>query len=408
MRRGTGRPEGRGHRWGRLGRLRTPPSAPPVDEPESTEPESDGPDPQATDQPATGRWLGVPGAPLNRQSPFLVGFVGAIGVFVAWGLVQATQRLSSVLTLLVVALFLALGLDPVVRAIQRRGPRRSVAVSVVFAVVIGIFVGVIALLVPPVVGEASQLADQAPRYVQNLLDARVVRDLDAQYGIVSRAQEELQRRATDQSLWTSLFGGVLGAGRAVVSGFFSAFTVLVLTLYFLASLNSVKTSVYHLVPASRRERVAHLGEEVSRRVGGYFLGQIAVATTNAVCSYLLMKVVGIPFAAVLAVTVGLLGLVPMVGATIGAVLVVVVALFQSGTAALVVGIYYVLYQQVENYVIAPRVMRRTVAVPGAVTVIAALAGGTLLGVLGAVLAIPVAAALLLVYQEVLVPRQAQH
>jgi predicted PurR-regulated permease PerM len=364
--------------------------------------------PADADPQTTGRWLGVPGAPLNRQSPFLVGFVGAIGVFVAWGLVQATQRLSSVLTLLVVALFLALGLDPVVRAIQRRGPRRSIAVGIVFAVVIGLFVGVIALLVPPVVGEASQLADQAPTYVQNLLDAGVVRDLDAQYGIVSRAQEELQRRATDQSLWTSLFGGVLGAGRAVVSGFFSAFTVLVLTLYFLASLNSVKTSIYHLVPASRRERVAHLGEEVSRRVGGYFLGQIAVATTNAVCSYLLMKVVGIPFAAVLAVTVGLLGLVPMVGATIGAVLVVVVALFQSGTAALVVGIYYVLYQQVENYVIAPRVMRRTVAVPGAVTVIAALAGGTLLGVLGAVLAIPVAAALLLVYQEVLVPRQAQH
>ncbi len=355
-----------------------------------------------------GRWLGVPGAPLNRQSPFLVGFVGAIGVFVAWGLVQSVQRLSSVLTLLVVALFLALGLDPVVRAIQRRGPRRSVAVSIVFAGVIAAFVGVIALLVPPVVGEAGQLAEQAPTYVENLLNAGLVQDLDAQYGIVSRVQEELERRATDQSLWTTLFGGVLGAGRAVVSGFFSAFTVLVLTLYFLASLNSVKTSIYQLVPGSRRERVSHLGEEVSRRVGGYFLGQIAVATTNAVCSYLLMKIVGIPFAAVLAVTVGLLGLVPMVGATIGAVLVVVVALFQSGAAALVVGVYYVVYQQIENYVIAPKVMSRTVAVPGAVTVIAALAGGTLLGVLGAVLAIPVAAALLLVYQEVLVPRQQQH
>jgi predicted PurR-regulated permease PerM len=356
----------------------------------------------------TGPRLGLPGAPLNRQSPFFVGFVGAVGVLTALGLVRALQQLTSVLTLLLVALFLALGLDPVVKAIQRRGLRRSAAVSIVFAAVIALFLGVVALLVPPVVGEASQLAEQAPTYVENLTKSRLVQDLDAQYGIVSKAQAELQRRATDQSLWTSLFGGVLGAGRAVVSGFFSAFTVLVLTLYFLASLNSVKASLYRVVPLSRRERVAHLGEEISRRVGGYFLGQITVATVNAVCSYLLMTVVGIPFAAVLAVSVGLLGLVPMVGATIGALLVVVVALFQSGTAAIVVAVYYVIYQQVENYVISPRVMSRTVAVPGAITVIAALAGGTLLGILGALMAIPVAAALLLIYQEVLVPRQERH
>jgi predicted PurR-regulated permease PerM len=111
---------------------------------------------------------------------------------------------------------------------------------------------------------------------------------------------------------------------------------------------------------------------------------------------------------VLAVAVGLLGLVPMVGATLGAVLVVVVALFTSTTAAIILGVYYVVYQQIENYVISPRVMQKTVAVPGAVTVVAALAGGTLLGVLGALMAIPVAAGLLLVYQQVLVPRQENH
>ncbi|WP_082537560.1 AI-2E family transporter [Angustibacter sp. Root456] len=351
--------------------------------------------------------LGRPGRPLNRQSPFFVGFVGAIGVLFAWGLLHVVTQLSSVLLLIVVALFLALGLDPVVQWLQARGLRRGYAAAVVFLGVILVFVGIIALVVPPVVNEAGQLLDQAPDFVDNLLKNHTLRDLDKQYGLITRVQEELRKRATDQSLWTSVFGGVLGAGKAVVGGLFSAFTVLVLTLYFTASLPTVKASVYRMVPRSRRQRVSFLSEEISRRVGGYFLGQIAVATLNGIFSYIMMTIVGIPYAAVLAVSVGVLGLIPMVGATLGAVLVLIVALFQSGTAALIVAVYYVIYQQVENYVLSPRIMQRTVAVPGAVTVVAALAGGTLLGIVGALMAIPVAAGLLLLYQEVLLPRQQQ-
>jgi predicted PurR-regulated permease PerM len=349
--------------------------------------------------------LGTPGKPLNRHSPFFVGFVGAIGVLLAWGLITTLTRLSSVLILIVVSLFLALGLDPVVQWLQARGLRRGYASGIVFLGVIAVFVGIISLVVPPVVNEATQLVDQAPDFVQTLLKNRTVRDLDAQYGIISRAQAELQKRVTDQSLWTSVFGGVLGAGKAVVGGLFSAFTVLVLTLYFTASLPRVKASVYRMVPRSRRQRVSFLSEEISRRVGGYFLGQIAVATLNGVFSYIMMTIVGVPYAAVLAVVVGVLGLIPMVGATLGAVLVVLVAVFHSGTDAIIVAAYYVIYQQVENYVVSPRIMQRTVAVPGAVTVVAALAGGTLLGIVGALMAIPVAAGLLLLYQEVLLPRQ---
>lgn len=144
-----------------------------------------------------------------------------------------------------------------------------------------------------------------------------------------------------------------------------------------------------------------------RRVGSYAIGQVAIATLNACMSWLVMTIVGVPYAAVLAVSVGLLGLVPMVGATLGASLVCVVAFFDEPRKALVLLVYYVVYQQIENYVIAPRVMQRTVSVPGTVTIIAALAGGALLGILGALLAIPVAAGLLLIYEEVLVPRQ-QH
>jgi predicted PurR-regulated permease PerM len=204
---------------------------------------------------------------------------------------------------------------------------------------------------------------------------------------------------------SGVFGGVLGAGKAVLSGFFSFFTVLVLTLYFLASLPRVKQAAYGMVPASRRLRVTSLSEEILRRVGSYAIGQVAVAAINATASWIMMTIVGIPYAAVLAVAVGFLGLLPMVGATLGAALVCTVALFDDPRKAVIALIYYVVYQQIENYVVAPRIMQRTVSVPGAVTVVAALAGAALLGILGALLAIPVAAGLLLLYEEVLVPRQ---
>ena len=142
-------------------------------------------------------------------------------------------------------------------------------------------------------------------------------------------------------------------------------------------------------------------------MGSYAIGQVAVATLNATCSWVMMTLLGIPYAAVLAVMVGFLGLIPMIGATIGAILVSVVAFFIDPQYAIVTIVYYVIYQQLENYVVMPRIMQRTVSVPGAVTVVAALIGGTLLGVLGALLAIPVAAGLLLIYDEVLVPRQAR-
>ncbi|OLT26394.1 hypothetical protein BJF82_12470 [Kytococcus sp. CUA-901] len=141
-----------------------------------------------------------------------------------------------------------------------------------------------------------------------------------------------------------------------------------------------------------------------RRVGGYALGQATVATINAVCSWLMMQVLGIPYAAILAVSVGLLGLIPLIGATLGAVIVALSALTASPTLALVVLVYYVIYQQLENYWIVPRIMKRTVSVPVAVTVVAVLAGGTLLGGARRAHRHPGRAGLLLVYEEVLIPR----
>jgi predicted PurR-regulated permease PerM len=334
--------------------------------------------------------------------------VGGLGLLTAYGLVLSLAKLSQVITLLAVAVFLALGLDPVVRFFQRRGLSRGWAVTIVFLAVIVLFAALVGLLLPPLAKQATDLANNAPTYVESLLRNKQVKSLDEHYHVVTRLQEQLKATISDGKVWTDVFGGVLGAGRAAISGVFSAFTVLVLTLYLTASLPTVKEVCYQAVPASRRDRVRVLGDEITRRVGGYVIGQVAVASTNALCTYVLLRILGLPYPEALAVLVGFLGLIPMVGATLGAIVVVLVALFSSVTTAVIAAVYYVIYQQVENYVIAPRVMKRTINVPGAITVIAALAGGTLLGVIGALMAIPTAAGLILIYQEVVVPRQAQH
>jgi predicted PurR-regulated permease PerM len=348
---------------------------------------------------------GVIGRPLNRHSPFYLGFFGATGAILAVGFWQLAGRLSTTITVLVVSAFLTLALNPLVDRLVGRGMRRSGAVAVVFSGVIVVFVLIGALVIPPVVEQGAQLAQMAPTYAQDVLDSRWLRELDKSYDVIDRVQEEITARVSDQTFLEGVLGGILGAGRAVLNGVFQVLTILVLTLYFLSSLPRVKQGAYAVVPASRRARVVSLSEEIMRRVGSYAIGQVAIATLNAALSYVMMLVVGIPYAAVLAVTVGLLGLIPMIGATLGAVLVCIVAFFDEPNKALIAGIYYLVYQQVENYVVAPRIMQHTVSVPGPVTVVAALAGAALLGVLGALIAIPVAAGLLLLYEEVLVPRQ---
>lgn len=352
--------------------------------------------------------FGLAGRPFDRHSPFYLGFLATLGGVIAWTLLQLLGRLTTTMTLLIVAFFFTLALDPIVQYLTGRGLHRALAVLLVFAGVVVVAGLLISLVVPPVIREGSALLAQAPDYLGRLLQTTWVQDLDQHYGVVETAQEELEKRIRDGSLVGQVFGGVLGAGRFVVSGVFQFITVLILTLYFLAALPRIKQAAYAAVPASRRPRITSLSEEIMRRTGAYAAGQASVATVNALLSYVMMRILEIPYASVLAVVVGLFGLIPMIGATIGAAVVATVAFFDAPRTALIVVVYYVVYQQLENYVVVPRIMKSTVSVPGAVTIVAALAGGALLGVLGALLAIPVAAGLLLIYEEVLLPRQARH
>ncbi len=351
---------------------------------------------------------GQPGQPLNRKSPLYLGFVAAIGALVAYHLLGLLGEISGTLTLILVAAFIAIGLDPLVRRVQRLGLGRGWAVAVVFVGLLLVVAGFMAAVLPAVINQSTQLVQHLPDQISDLQQKKWVKDLDQQYNIITNATNEVKSRLTDSKSLLQLFGGILGAGKALVSGLFSVITVLALTLYLLASMNTLTEAGYRLLPASRRQRVRLLTEEIIRRIGGYISGQVAVASINGVCSFVMMTILHIPYALLLAIIVGLLGLIPMVGATIGAVVVGLVGLTQSVKIALIVAVYYVIYQQIENYLISPRVMSRTVEVPGGVALVAALIGGTLFGVLGALVAIPFAAAILLLIQQVLIPRQDQH
>jgi predicted PurR-regulated permease PerM len=349
-----------------------------------------------SEDPAFGRL----GRPIRRDSPFMLGFLGALGVFVAYFLVQAVVNARSVIVLIVVALFLAIGLNPVTEWLVARGMRRGFAILIVFVGVIGAFVGFGFAVLPPVIEQTNALVKELPDLLSDLRKNPTIRQLDDDYGVIERAQAYVE----SGDLGTRLFGGIVGVGRIVLNAVFSAFSLLIMTLYFLAALPSMKRQAYRLVPATRRERVTLLSDEVISRIGGFISGALTVAFIAGVTSYVFLLVVGLPYALALAVFVALFDLIPLVGATIAAVVVSLLGFTQSVTVGIVCVAFYVGYQQFENYVVYPRVMRRAVDVPAPVTVVAVLLGGALLGVVGALLAIPIAAAVLLVLRQVAIPR----
>jgi predicted PurR-regulated permease PerM len=345
---------------------------------------------------------GSPGVPFERHSPFYIGFFGGIGVLLAYWLWTQVLAISSVLVLIVVAMFLAAGLNPVVEFFIGRGLKRSWAVlTVIVGVLVALALFVLAI-VPVISDQVASLTRSAPGWLDQLQTNATVQELDAKYDVIDRIRDYVEKG----DFAGSIFGGVLGVGLAVLSALANAFIVTVLMLYFLSSLEKTKHAFYRLAPRSRRDRVAKLGDRVIASVGGYVSGAFVVASCAGITSLIFLFIVGLgEYAVALAFVVALLDVIPMIGATIGAVLVTAIGFATDVKIGIACAIFYLIYQQLENYVIYPRVMSRSVDIPGAVTVIAALVGATLLGVIGALLAIPTAAAILMITREVFIRRQ---
>ncbi|GAA2179916.1 AI-2E family transporter [Leucobacter tardus] len=346
--------------------------------------------------------------PFWVRNPFQLGFVITLGVLIALVVGGMIAELSAVIMYVVAALFIALGLNPVVSWLERRHVKRPFGIAIVFLSFILIIAGVIALIAPMIARQISLLIRSAPRLVGDISAQEWFRDVNQRFGQFIDFDGLLdmgQGLLTDPDNWAQLVGGVWQAGLGIANGVTAAIIVLILTLYFLASLRQMKRGFYSLVPRSGRAKVIDITEQVTKSVGGYVSGMVILATLNATLGFIMMTIVDVPFAGLVAVVVFLLALIPLIGSVAATVLVTLVALIDSPSAAITAAVYYLIYMQVEAYFLTPRIMNRVMSVPGALVVIGALAGGTLLGLLGALIAIPITAMVLMIVKQVWVPRQ---
>ncbi|QSB24842.1 AI-2E family transporter [Curtobacterium sp. 24E2] len=344
-----------------------------------------------------------------RVNAFRIGFMGAIGVLVALLAGTIIGELSTVLVYIGVALFLALGIDPLVSFLERLIPRWA-AITVVVVGVLAVFAAVVFAVVPILVEQATNLIQNFPEVVDDISNQQWVQDLSKQFAgsfDIDHALESVQSFVENPGNLLSVGGGILAVGSGILSGLTGVLIVLILMLYFLASMRGMKRAAYRFVPASRRENFIDVSEQITQAVGRYVVGQVSQALINGILSLVFLLIIGAPLPVLLASFAFLGSLIPLVGTLGAAVVISLLCLFASPATALAAAIYYLVYMQVEAYLISPRIMSRAVQVPGALVVIAAVAGGTIGGVLGALVALPVAASIIIIVQKVIYPRQEQ-
>ena len=314
----------------------------------------------------------------------MVGFSASLGVLVAIAIGLAVYSIRGTLVLVFVSLFIAVGLDPLVESLHRRHFRRSYAVIAVVLGAISIVGAFVYSAISPINAEINQIVKEVPKWRDELSSGR---------GTLGHITKSLHLNlssylhgANATSLAKYLASGALGAGKEVISAGTSALIVIVLTVYFLAALPSIKRFFVQLVPASRRERFGGILDQVLAGVGGYLIGNLFTSLVAGLGTFAWARVFGIPYAVLLGLFVAL------------------VALSVSLPVAILTVAFYVGYRFFEDYLLVPRVMRQAVNVSPVVTVLAVLIGGALLGIIGALVAIPVAASIKLVLEQSVFPR----
>jgi predicted PurR-regulated permease PerM len=322
----------------------------------------------------------------------------AAGVAVTAGLVVMIITVRGVLVLIGLALFLAIGLEPAVSVLARRWMPRWAAVLTVIVLVLAVVGGFLAAAIPPLAREASQFVTQAPTVLGRLQGQHsVFGQLNARLHL----QQHLQQTFSGDI--SGLFSGLLGAGQVVFNALSSTAIVAVLIVYFVADLPRIRTTLYRLVPNSRRPRAILLGDEILAKVGGYVLGNLMTSLIAGALTFTFLAIVGVPYPLLLGIFVALVDLLPVIGSAIAGVVVCLVALSLSLPICLATIGFFIVYRLAESYLIVPRIIGQAVKVPAVLTVVAALLGGALQGIVGALVAIPAAAALLLLTQELLFP-----
>ena len=306
-------------------------------------------------------------------------------------------QVRSTLLLLGIAIFLAVALGPAVDFFARGRLPRAAAILIVYLLIFFVFGGVLSLIVPPVVNGATDLSQDLPSYVTDLRDSKTIRDFDNKYDVTSKLREEAQKLPDKLG---DAAGALQGIAVGVANAAFQLLTILTMTFFLLLNGRRMVSFLITRFGRHREERLHDVAERIYKSTSGYVAGALTITSINGILTFIVLTLLGVPFAVPLAVMMAFFGLIPLVGATIGGVLILIVTLFNDfPSATIIYGIFLLVYQQVENNVLQPFIFKKTVNVPPLTVIIAILAGSSLLGVVGALVAIPIAAALQIVLRE---------
>jgi predicted PurR-regulated permease PerM len=317
----------------------------------------------------------------------------AIVLYLLW-------RLRKPISWVLISVFLAVALSPPVNYLAR-SMKRGFAIAIVYFGLLLVPILLIALIVPPLITEGNNFADNVPQYADDVTEFvqknKRLRELNADYDITQKLQDEAGKLP-------DRLGGAAGTlrdiGFGIVNSLFALLTILVMTAFLLGSGKQWTDRIIASRPPEERQRLRRSLDHMSSAVSGYVAGALTIAVIAGTATFIVLTILGVPFSGPLAVLAGLMSLIPLVGATIAAVLIGVVTLFEDfPTATIIWTIWAIVYQQLENNLIQPQIQKRTVNVHPFITIVAVLFGGTLLGIMGAIAAIPIAASIQILVRE---------
>jgi predicted PurR-regulated permease PerM len=321
-------------------------------------------------------------------------------------MIEVVQAARGILIWIGVALFLALALNPAVEWLLAHGvERRGVAVAITFVGAILAVAALAATVVPTIVAQVNDFVDAVPDYVEDLTAGRGrLGFLEREYQITERVREAIEDGGASRIL--GLSGTAVAITKGVITAVVATVTIAFLTLFMLLEGPKWVERFYRLLPDDKEPRWRAIGHEVYRTVGGYVTGNLTISLIAGVVSTVVLSIVGVPYALALGLLVAILDLIPLAGATIAAVAVSTIAFLDSTQSGIIVLVFFVLYQQLENHVLQPVVYGRTVQLSPLAVLIAVLIGAELAGVIGALAAIPVAGTIQVVLVDWLTHRRA--
>ncbi|WP_314503115.1 AI-2E family transporter [uncultured Microbacterium sp.] len=340
------------------------------------------------------------------DSPFTVGLLLTLGGLTALLLGIALTNIATVIVYIALAAFASLGLDPVLKWFERHNVKRGWAIAIVFLILGVIGVGLLWLVVPTLIAQIGEFISGIPATITNFEKTDTYAWLEGIFGPgLTTLVNDLETFITNPANIAAISGGLLKVGVGIATAISGALIVVVLTLYFVASLPAIKESMMQFAPARNRPKVRDMTNQITESVGGYLMGMVILAFFNSVVAFTLHLLLGLPYPLLMGVLAFSITIIPLVGPVLYWIFASVLALFTSPLSALIFAICYLIYIQIEAYVITPKVMSKAISIPGSLVVIGALIGGTLLGLIGALVAVPVTASILLIIKQVFIPRQ---